>query len=176
MYFVKPYWQSKEAPTESPTMSTCTETTTVSLRPSLNLEGIPKVDPVRTKTLLGYVRFARLNLPFFHMHPNRRIDPHAELSLDLDESVFWSQSLRAQAFDLLDRVRQEYPHDPRWELHLVQRTLTLAKADGFTEVAFYEAYAQHILTSTTSVYANAQQVVRLFRDGSMYPTKDYGRR
>lgn len=132
-------------------------------------------ETVRGKELLGYVRLARLSLPFFNMHPCRKIDPHTELSMDLDQSVVWSEKLCAKAFGILEKLWCEFIQDPRWEVNLVHRALELAKERGFTEVQFYEAYAHHILTSGTSVYANATKVMQLFREGRIATHRDYGR-
>lgn len=136
--------------------------TTTNLRPS---PGLASPSVLRSKELLGYVRLARLDLPFYDMHPGRTIEPDAELTLDPTESVVWTHELRLNTYNVLEGVWCEFLQDPRWELKLMERVISLARCRGFTEVEFYEAYCKHVLTSKTTVYGNAQKVMTLFREG-----------
>jgi hypothetical protein len=135
---------------------------------------ISDISEFREKQLAGYVRLARLDLPFLDMHPCRTIQVAEELKADLNDKVFWDTPLVTKTYHVLRHAWVEFLQDPRWEVKLIDRALKMAKDAKFTEVEFYDAYCKHVLSSNTTVYNNAVKVMTLFREERVDSGLSYG--
>lgn len=135
---------------------------------------IADLSELREKQLAGYVRLARLDLPFLDAPPYLVIHVAKELELSKNEKVFWDTPVKTKSYHVLRQVWVEFLQDPRWELKLIDRVMKMAKVANFTEVEFYDAYCKHVLSSNTTVYNNAVKVMTLFREKRIDSGLQYG--
>lgn len=135
---------------------------------------IADLSELREKELAGYVRLARLDMPFLDMHPCRVIQVAEELKADPNTKVWWSEKVIKKSYHVLRLLWAEFLQDPHWELKLIDRALQMAKEAKFTEVEFYDAYCKHVLSSNTTVYNNAVKVMTLFREERIDSGLQYG--